>query len=726
MSTEGQGGMKPSLHHWKFGVVVAICTWISVAANAAESDSTACAQIARVAKMPNLPRPLVIRDWAQVTRDYLDIALDFERSGPHLPLAEWKDGERKMVSMPAYIGGPRETESINFLGALVSGALVGIDMRSHHGHDWVALAKNFYNADEGVYVNRRGHSTGPSFWYDIFPNVLFYQLNACYPGDSERAAQAKSVAVKWHAVCAALGGGDSPSERPNFDHTGFALGTFKPIDRGWIEPEAAAGLAWLEYTAWVQFQDERFLTAADWCLRALDERPDAQSPLYEVLLPYGALAAARMNAERGADYNVDKLLNQCFEANARPQARPGWGVIADRWHGEDVHGLVGSTTDGGGYAFAMNTYQWAGAIAPIARYDTRYARDIGKWMLNLVNAARIFYPNAHDAEHQSSYAWSTAHDPKACIAYEGIRKWKRGVALATADYSTIGGRIVQGSFASTHHRREAPLCLEVIEECREQEPLSHIWEFELPQIDKRWLVVAAERVDGGHLGNAFQFSYATDPNGPYTAAFSIAGREEPQVAELPESLSGKLYLKVESTGSPNSWSGEDQLLVDAMAISYQSDVGPYAQGDQRVTFVALLDEAKSPIVLYRPEEATTDLGLYGSSHVGILGGIVRKTNVDGILQLDLLKTDFFHAAAHPTYLYYNPHDAEKSVVIHVGDTPHDLYDAAADEILKTDVTGDAEITILAGSSRVLVLVPADSELRREGGKTLAGNVVVRY
>ena len=77
--------------------------------------------------------------------------------------------------------------------------------------------------------------------------------------------------------------------------------------------------------AWVQYQDPRFLTAADWAIRALDERPDEQSPLYEVLLPYGALAAARMNAERGTNYDVAKLVNQCFDAacSARKRGRAG-------------------------------------------------------------------------------------------------------------------------------------------------------------------------------------------------------------------------------------------------------------------------------------------------------------------------------------------------------------------------------------------------------------------
>ena len=209
--------------------------------------------------------------------------------------------------------------------------------------------------------------------------------------------------------------------------------------------------------AWVRFKDPRFLTAADWAIRSLEAKPVDESPLYEVLLPYGALVAARMNAELGRDYDVAKLVNGCFEPRGRPQARPGWGVISDRWNGLDAHGLVGSTTDGEGYAFAMNTFQWAGALVPLARYDTRYAHDIGKWTLNLANAARLFYPDAHDAEHQSSYAWAKAHDGKSVDCLRGnpqveARLGDRPCRLP----DRRGEESSQGSFASTHFRRETP------------------------------------------------------------------------------------------------------------------------------------------------------------------------------------------------------------------------------------------------------------------------------
>jgi hypothetical protein len=690
-------------------------------------EETSRATIARVERMPNLPQPFAMRDWRQVTGNYLDLVFDFRQRGEHLPLVGWLDEGHTMVSFPSYVGGPKDPEAVNYLAAVISGSLVGLDMRNYRGHDWVTLGTNFFNAQEGVYVNRPRGGTGGSFWYDVFPNVLFYQLNDLYPGNSARDQQARSVAQQWHEACVALGGKADPLALPNFDHTGLNLKTMQPVDAGRIEPEGAAGIAWIEYMAWLRFKDPRFLTAADWAIHSLEVKPVEQSPLYEVLLPYGALIAARMNAERGLHYDVAKLVNACFEPRGQLQARPGWGVISDRWNGLDAHGLVGSTTDGEGYAFAMNTFEWAGALVPLARYDARYAHDLGKWMLNLANAARLFYPNAHNAEHQSSYAWAKAHDGKSGIAYEGIRKWKRGAATASADYRTVRGRIVQGSFASTRFRNETPPDREVFEEAPGNgPPFEHIWDFILPKARESWLVVAAERIDGGHTGNVFRFSFSSRPDGPYTPAFSVSGSDAAHVVELPATLRNKLYIRAESSDRWAGWSGPDKLAVDAMAISYQSKIGPFAQGDLVVTFIDLLKEATVPIVLYRPASATTDLGLYGSSHVGILGGIIKRTNVERILQLDLLKTDYFHGKAYPTYLYYNPYGSAKTVVVELGVEARDIYNAVSDQFLQENVHGRARITIPSDTATIVVLTPVGGKILREGNRTVIDNVIVRY
>lgn len=152
--------------------------------------------------------------------------------------------------------------------------------------------------------------------------------------------------------------------------------------------------------------------------------------LYEVLLPYGALVAARMNAELGRHYDVTRFLNWCFDGDS--YCRSGWGAISDTWGGSDTDGLIGSIPDGGGYAFAMNTFDWAGALAPVARYDQRFAHDLGKWLLNVANNSRLFYSTYVPANHQSSPNWLNGTND--FIAYEGLRKSWNGTNLyATGD-----------------------------------------------------------------------------------------------------------------------------------------------------------------------------------------------------------------------------------------------------------------------------------------------------
>ena len=693
--------------------------------------------ISHVAEMPNLPSPYMMRDWSQVTRDYLAFAFDFDKKGEHLPLIRWTDDLHQMIWMPAYIGNKAGPESINVLGAVVSGALVGTDMRSFRGTDWVAMTENFYSPQDGIFLDWIGGRSGDSFWYDVLPNVLYFQIGALYPGDQHRDERMHAIAAKWHDACVALGGRVDPPALPNFDHTGFNLRTMQPFDNSIrIEPEGAAGIAWIEYTAWTKSKDSRFLTAADWALRALEKKPPDANPLYEVLLPYAALTAARMNAELKRNYDVAKLLNWCFEPRPAPQARPNWGVICGNWNGLDVSGLVGSNTDGGGYAFAMNTFQFAGTLAPVARYDGRYAHDLGKWLLNAANASRLFYPNAHPAENQSSFEWAAKYDPDAVIAYEGLRKWKRGASTAKTDSERpLAGKILAGNSASTHYCRESPPDVQIIEETSVAgiTRLEHVWQIQLPAENERWLVVAADRRDGGHAGNSFGFSIANSPDGPFAPAFTISGNgphapnEIPaKTAEVPKHWKGKLYVKVASTDPSSATKGRDQLRVDAMAISYQSKIGPYATGDLVTSWFDLVKDSTVPIVLYRPTSVITDLGLYGSAHVGVMGGLVTLTNVEAILRWDLLKTDYFHAPAYPTSLVYNPHAQARSVEIDAGAAAVDIYDAAEHRFVARAVQGKTMIPMAPDSARVLVLVPHDGATVHDGARTLVNDVVIDY
>jgi hypothetical protein len=524
--------------------------------------------IARVERMPNLPQPYRMRDWQKVTEDYLELLGNTAARGEHLPLLAWPGAGQPQIRLPSYVGGPGGPEAINFLAAIVSGGLVGKDMRRFRGHDWVALATNFFSAEHGVCGNGWGGGSGATFWYDLFPNVLFFQMCALHPGDPARDEMRFEIAERWYRGCLALGAATNGPGLPNFDHLSFNLQSLNPVDNGrWTEPEGAAGVAWCEYLAWSQFQTPRFLEAADWALRALLERPPEKSPLYEVLLPYGALAAARMNAELGRHYDVAKLLNWCFAPLDRPAARPGWGVLADRFGDFDCHGLVGSASDTDGYAFAMNSFQWAGALAPLARYDTRYARALGKWLLNLANASRLFYANALPADRQDHRAWADQYDPNYCLAYEGLRKHPR-----------------------------------------------------------------------------------------HTTALQ-----------------------------------------------------PYATGDA-----------------HGAQSNALNLCLYGSSHVGNLGGIVARTSDRQILQIDLLRTDFFHAPAYPTFLFYNPHPVSRRFAADFGPRRCNLYDAVANRVVKRHVRGQTALELPADTAVVIVAAPPGGQPIRQGARVLIDGVAVRW
>ena len=518
----------------------------------------------RVAGMPNQPSPYLMRDWPKVARDYVDFYFDESKTGDYLPLVTWPDGPTGMFNVPSYVGCCG-VEAINAMAAVVSGSLVGYDMRTFQGHNWASKClKYFFCASEGVAGNNVPACGTCSFWYKLLPNILYFQIIHQYPDmmiDGETAAERLvTIADSWRDVTAALGGGVGPTGVPDFNYTEFNFSTMEGQTNGlWIEPGASGAVAWLEYMAYIQEGEARHLEAAKWALDFLEARgPAGNSPLYEIISRYGPVTAARMNAEQGTSYDVDKLMN--WLVNVSP-TRYGWGVIEDGpWGGYDCDGLAGSTTDTGGYAFTMNTFQSAATAVPVVRYDQSVARDVGKWMLNLANAARLLYPNGLPAENQTNRDWADTNDPDYCIAYEGMRK-------------EAGGK------------------------------------------------------------------------------------------------------------------------------------SPYATGDLHVP---------------------TNLGLYGSSHVGYMS-IFKTTNIDKILQIDCLLTDWFRNPAYPTYLYFNPYDVEQSVAIDVGAGLVDLYDSVSQTFKRRGVSGPAvSFDIPADSAVVLVVAPADGTIRQRGRKMLINGVVVDY
>jgi hypothetical protein len=543
--------------------------------------------LAPINLLPNAPSTYSMRDWATVATNFDSLAFDTTATGQFLPIPIRDDTpESPFLSvayeLPSYVGDNRmygngETfaEGIPTLGAVLGSTLMGID-KSAGPLNWVSMTREYYinRNNEFIMMNRTDSASGHSAWYDILPNILFYAIADRYPNETYLSSIQNQIDSEFYtAVNVMTAGGTAP----NFNWSAFDFSDNVPRFNGtWREPNMGLGMAWMQHSAYWRNRNSApaaaalHLQAVDWALAYYETR--TTNPHYEALTGFGAYAAARMNAEHGRNFNVHKYLDWVFSRSA---ARPDIIMISgQQWGGQDVGGLMGGmraccSNPTQGYAFAMNTFLDVIPVVPMARYEDRYSRSIGKWMLNAANASRLFYGNAHPNNGESSEFWTG--DPNYAIAYEGLR---------------------------------------------------HYWQTEKP--------------------------------------------------------------------------GENQAL--------------YAAGDP-------LTYGWGPL---------TDFGIYGSAFVGALGSTVRTTNIEKILQVDLLATDFYRAAAHPTYLYYNPYATPQSVAIELGTGQFDLYDAVSNRFLARNATGQSFFTVPQDNAVQLVLVPAGGAETRDRRKLLVGGVVIDY
>lgn len=524
--------------------------------------------IPRVSLMPDYPEPYNMRLWKDVARGYDSLVFDQTLQGEYLPLVFFREQATNYPGFPSFglhtavgTNSPESGEAINVIPAVVGATLNGIDKSDQYGHNWVLMIQEYFNRrpQENIYLNHPYSSSGNDWWYETMPNIFFMQLKFLYPEIEVFGEQLPVMADQWERAVRAMGGSDAPWEVPYMNYRAWNMEQMEPLDQGVPQPEAAGAIAWILYHAYRDTGDDRYLKGAEWAMEFLDQWP--ANPSYELQLPYGVYTAARMNAEVGTDYDVEKMINWVFN---RGELR-GWGTITGTWGGFDVDGLVGEANDqGNDYAFTMNGFQHAAALAPMVRYDSRFARAIAKWILNLANASRLFYPSFLPEDMQDNAPWARTYDPQSFIAYEALREEKYGIT-------------------------------------------------------------------------------------PYMTGDAIEG----------------------------GW-------------------------------------------------ARTNLMLYGSSHVGYLGAIADTTNVEGILKLNILATDFYRQDAFPTWLYYNPFGEDQSVNLYLEEGTFKIYDVISKQIIHEEQSQVANITIPSGNAVMPVVVPQDATITFQRSKTLADGVIIDF
>lgn len=386
--------------------------------------------IARVDQMPNHPKPYAYKDWKKTTIDFDRYVFDFDQKGAFLPLI-WLDSAGRNfpettfglytaigdVRMGAAVNKGENHEALGATGAVLSASLVGIDKRNQNGHNYVHMLRNYYNRDNGWnvimnFTNKGAHiggGYGNDFWYEVHNNVLFYSVAHFYPQEAGFDAIQRSIADQFYRSDSIMGN--------NYSYSYFDFQAMKPgTNHIPAQEDVAGGYAFILYSAWVKYGDDKYLQAAKNALNVLYNQKENR--FYEAMMPLAAYVGTRMNEEASTSYDVQRFLDWTFDGTA--VGRQGWGVLADSWGGYDVSGLVGSTADQGGYGFLMNTFDLMMPLAAMVRYDQRYARAVGKWALNASNAARFCYP--YDLPDSLQAIPQHKAITQNVIAYEGIIK----------------------------------------------------------------------------------------------------------------------------------------------------------------------------------------------------------------------------------------------------------------------------------------------------------------
>ncbi|MDA3860559.1 MAG: T9SS type A sorting domain-containing protein [Melioribacteraceae bacterium] len=411
--------------------------------------------INRIDKMPDSPSPYLMRDWEDVTKGYDSLVFNIDATGEYLPLILLNNNT---VNYPSDISfglhtvvgttSPTSGEAINVLPAVIGASLVGIDKSNQNGYDWVKMCREYFNnrPEQNVYKNHPVDDTYDDWWYETMPNVFFYQLYDLYTNTQDFNLQLRSVADQWLKSVEKMGGSSTPWTKPNMNYRGWNLTTMTPYNFGVKEPESAGAIAWLLYNAYKETSEEKYRIGAEWAIEFLNSYPT--NPSYELQLSFGVYAAVKMNAELGTEYNIEKMLNWCFEVGPLRD----WGSIVGTWGGLDISGVIGEVNGSNDYAFLMNTFEQAGALLPILRYDDRFADALGKWMLNAANASRLFYSNYLPDHKQDSEEWSQVYDTNSYIGHEAIRQSNYGASpYATGDAISGGwGETNLALYGSSH------------------------------------------------------------------------------------------------------------------------------------------------------------------------------------------------------------------------------------------------------------------------------------
>jgi hypothetical protein len=131
---------------------------------------------------------------------------------------------------------------------------------------------------------------------------------------------------------------------------------------------------------------------------------------------------------------------------------------------------------------------------------------------------------------------------------------------------------------------------------------------------------------------------------------------------------------------------------------------------------------KSP---YASGDYGSHRSIYGGAYALWWGELLKAKGDPQILQMNVGLTDFFERDAHPTYLYYNPFPAPRSVILPSMDRETELYDLTGHAFIAPRASGTT-LEIPAREAKVVILIPRGASRKVNNGTLFCGGMAVDY
>ncbi len=392
-----------------------------------------------VTQMNRLPSPLNIPNWKQDALDYSQFIFDPTVTGTNMPVVNvvGQDFAFPGYLQPFGVNGRTSTdvtstEAMTSVAPVIAAEMLGMDMKTYKGLNWVQSCKRWFNSGagfRGLYSDGPNQSGSGGYLdpgiYGYWPMAIGMMLTDRHRNDpdfsSNMSLQCASVLQIAHAYGCPTNADFSLGR--SYDQSTLAVTNLGGNGR-WV-PGMSSGLGWMLYMGYLWTGDSDYLACAQSALQFHLDYPGRG----EIAHQYGPLALARLNAEQGTSLDLGRMMDNFFGDYTRMPSwvqsppdgynRGSWSV-ARGWNpgGVQADGLdMDSRQNGGvGYAFTMGSYQNTAWLAPVARYDQRYARNIGRFLLNAANSCRLLRGIDLDSNHQAHRGW------RDNLVYNGVNK----------------------------------------------------------------------------------------------------------------------------------------------------------------------------------------------------------------------------------------------------------------------------------------------------------------